>query len=87
MTQAHNRSTTGLEDEYDRVANLTPVKIIWGKEDAWIPSDTAQILKNALKAKEVVVVEEAGHLIHYDQPSRLAVEVALWLGSNDKIGT
>ncbi len=31
-------------------------------------------------------VEEAGHLIQYDQPSKLALEVGLWLGKHSKDG-
>lgn len=84
MVQAHYRDASDLESEYDRVGDLSPTQIIWGAEDAWIPVETAQRLKKALNAKEVVVVEEAGHLIQYDQPARLAVEVGLWLDKNGK---
>ncbi|KAK4694389.1 hypothetical protein P7C71_g3194, partial [Lecanoromycetidae sp. Uapishka_2] len=84
MVQAHNRETGALEGEYARVGDLSPTKIIWGLDDAWIPAETAQRLKEALNAEDVVTVQEAGHLIHYDQPSRLAVEIALWLEKHRK---
>jgi pimeloyl-ACP methyl ester carboxylesterase len=82
MVQAHNRNTGALEKEYGRVKALTPVKIIWGRDDAWIPAETAQRLNKALGAEEVVIIEEAGHLVHYDQPSKLALEVGLWLNKH-----
>jgi pimeloyl-ACP methyl ester carboxylesterase len=82
MVQAHRRDTAGLENNYSRVGVLLPTKIIWGRDDAWIPVDTAQELKEALGAEEVVVIEEAGHLVHYDQPGRLALEVGLWLSKH-----
>lgn len=79
MVQAHYRDAGTLEQGYAGVGAMQPVKIVWGKDDAWIPFATAQKLKEALNADEVAVVEDAGHLIHYDQPSRLALEVVLWL--------
>ena len=82
MVQAHHRDTSDIDSEYGRVGGRSPTKIIWGKDDAWLPVEIAHRLENALDAQEVVVVEEAGHLIQYDQPSRLAVEVGLWLNKN-----
>ena len=84
MVQAHHRETGVIEKEYARVGGLTPTKIIWGKEDAWIPVDTAQRLMEALNAEDVVIIEEAGHLVQYDQPARLALEVGLWLSQHSK---
>jgi pimeloyl-ACP methyl ester carboxylesterase len=84
MVQAHNRETGVIENEYTRVGGLAPTKIIWGKDDAWIPFETAQKLKNALNAEDMVIIEDAGHLVHYDQPGRLALEVGLWLSKQSK---
>lgn len=84
MVQAHNRDTGVLENEYARVGGLSPTKIIWGQDDAWLPFEIAHKLKKALNAEQVVVIEEAGHLIQYDQPSRLALEVGLWLAKHSK---
>jgi pimeloyl-ACP methyl ester carboxylesterase len=78
MIQAYQRHTE-LEERYGEIGDRIPVKVIWGKEDAWIPVERAEKLTKVIKAKEMVLVEEAGHLIHYDQPVRLAVEVATWL--------
>lgn len=84
MIQASYRNASDVENEYGRVRDRSPTKIIWGKEDAWLPVETAGRLQEALQAEEIVVVEEAGHLIQYDQPSRLALEVGLWLGKHSK---
>ena len=85
MVQAHYRDTGVLEDEYARVGGLSPTKIIWGRDDAWIPFETAYRLKKALNAEHLVIIEEAGHLVHYDQPGELALEVGLWLSKHSKI--
>ena len=84
MVQAHHRRTGVIEDQYSSVGEMVPTKIVWGKDDAWLPSETAERLGRALNTNEVVVIEEAGHLVQYDQPSKLAVEVGLWLHEHSK---
>ena len=84
IVQAHNRDTGVLENEYARVGDLSPTKIIWGQDDAWLPVEIASRLKKALNAEHLVIIEEAGHLVQYDQPSQLALEVGLWLSKNNK---
>lgn len=84
MVQAHNRDTGVLENEYARVGGLVPTKIVWGQDDAWIPVETAQRLQKALNAEDLAIIEEAGHLVQYDQPSKLALEVGLWLSKYGK---
>ena len=86
MVQAHNRDTGVLENEYARVGGLLPTNIIWGLNDAWLPVEIAQKLKKALNAEHLVIIEEAGHLVQYDQPSNLALEVGLWLSKHGKNG-
>jgi pimeloyl-ACP methyl ester carboxylesterase len=58
-----------------------PVRVIWGKEDRWIPVEIAKRLKEKLDAKDVVVIEGAGHLVMYDQEGRLGVELGWWLAN------
>jgi pimeloyl-ACP methyl ester carboxylesterase len=84
MVQAHYRDTRMLENGYARVGDLSPTKIIWVLNEAWILAETAQRLKKALNAEDVVVFDEAGHLVHYDLPGRLPLEVGLWLSKHSK---
>ena len=84
MVQAHHRDTGALERDYARVGGLSPTMIIWGRDDAWLPVETAYKLNKALSAEHLVIIEEAGHLVQYDQPGRLALEVGLWLSKNSK---
>lgn len=81
MVQANSRSTEDVEGRYHEVGKKMPVRVIWGKEDKWIPVGTAMRLKEKLDAKDVVVIEGAGHLVMYDQEGRLGVELGWWLGS------
>jgi pimeloyl-ACP methyl ester carboxylesterase len=54
-----------------------PVKVIWGREDRWIDVRDAHRLGEKLGAKEIIVIEKAGHLIMYDQPGQLGVELGV----------
>lgn len=79
MVQANSRSTEAVEGEYPRVGAKMPVRVIWGKEDQWIPVETAERLKKQLNARDVVLIEGAGHLVIYDQEGKLGLELGWWL--------
>lgn len=79
MIQANSRSTEEVEAKYPEVGEKIPVQIIWGKEDRWIPAETAERLKEKLHAERVVLIEDAGHLVMYDQEGMLGVELGWWL--------
>ncbi|KAL1850248.1 hypothetical protein Plec18167_007353 [Paecilomyces lecythidis] len=81
LLQADQRYAGDIEGRYAEVGNTIPVKVIWGKEDRWIPADYAVKLGRVIGAREVVLVEEAGHLIMFDQPERLATEIGIWLAT------
>ncbi|KAJ5272504.1 Alpha/Beta hydrolase protein [Penicillium angulare] len=79
MVQANSRSTEEVESRYPEVGRKIPVRIIWGKDDGWIPVETAWRLGDKLNAREVVLIDEAGHLVMYDQEGNLGVELGWWL--------
>ncbi|KAH8692324.1 Alpha/Beta hydrolase protein [Talaromyces proteolyticus] len=81
LCQANYRNTDAVEGRYAEVGTKLPVKIVWGKQDNWIPVETAYRLGEALRAKEVAVVENAGHLVMFDQPGQIGVELGRWLGA------
>ncbi|MGR6918741.1 alpha/beta fold hydrolase [[Actinomadura] parvosata] len=56
-----------------------PTRIVWGAQDAWIPTDTAQRLQGLIPTAELSLVEGAGHLIHHDAPVALMNEIRTWL--------
>lgn len=79
LCQANSRNTDEVEGRYGEIGEKVPVMIIWGQDDRWLPVETATRLGKALKAKEVVTIEGAGHLVMYDQGERLGVELGCWL--------
>lgn len=52
-----------------------PVHIVWGANDTWIPVDRAHRLHTAIPESTVRIIDNAGHLIQWDQPAVLAVEI------------
>jgi pimeloyl-ACP methyl ester carboxylesterase len=80
LVGAARRDVRGVEARYGEIASNMKVRVIWGRDDRWLPVETAKRLANALGEDVgcVRVIEEAGHLIMYDQPGRLGVELALW---------
>lgn len=79
IVQCQEQHAEEIMERYAEVGRDCPVKIIWGKEDNLIPVDRAQKLAAALGAQDVVLVEEAGHLVMLDQPEQLGVELSRWL--------
>lgn len=58
-----------------------PTHIVWGTEDAWIPSDRASRLHDVMPGSTLRLVEHAGHLIQLDAPALLAAELVGWTES------
>ena len=85
IVQTDQKDVEEVEGRYEQVGKNMPVKVIWGIEDRWIPVEAAERVGKALGAKKVVLVEEAGHLIMFDQPERLAFEIAFWLNEVDGV--
>ena len=84
--QASTRVSEDVERQYHKIGESgLPVRIMWGKEDKWVPCERAEKLKDLIGGKaEVVLVEDAGHLIHLDQPERLMAEILMFLGEVDQ---
>lgn len=77
--QCQEQHAEEILERYGEVGRDTPVKIIWGKGDDLIPVDRARKLAVAVSAKEVVLIDEAGHPVMLDRPEQLGVEISKWL--------
>lgn len=49
-----------------------PVTVLWGREDRWMPSAFADLLRSRLPQASFHWIEEAGHLVPEDAPALLA---------------
>ena len=81
IAQCDEQHADEIIGRYREVGRDIQIKIIWGKEDNLIPVDRAQKLAAAVGAREVVIIEEAGHLVMLDQTEQLGVELSKWLFS------
>ena len=73
-----------LEEIEPRLGEIEiPVRIVWGKDDTWIPHETALRLRDLIPGATAALVDGAGHLIHYDAPVALANELRAWLGRQE----
>ena len=77
IAAADERFTDEVQDRY--AALDLPVKVIWGREDTWIPVDRAHRLADLIPGAELDVVDDAGHLVHTDAPVHLAGLLQRWL--------
>lgn len=65
-------------------ATRCPVRIGWGRDDPWIPLAQAYELQSRFPGRpDVVVLDGAGHLTPYEQPSAVAAAVRGWLAADD----
>lgn len=77
IAAADERFTDDLQDRYGDLR--LPVKVIWGREDSWIPVDRATRLVQMIPGAELTIIDNAGHLVHHDAPAHLATTLHRWL--------
>ena len=77
ISQYDERFLTGNEERLDDLA--LPVQVVWGTEDAWIPTETGRRLSELILGADYVEVPQAGHLIQYDAPVALSNLMRSWL--------
>ncbi len=53
-----------------------PTLIIWGASDELLPREDADALAAAIPASQLVVYENTGHVVLWEQPERVATDVA-----------
>lgn len=69
-----------LAENERRLAQIDiPVRVLWGTEDAWIPTQRGEKIARAIPGATLQLIGGAGHLIHYDAPVPLTDELRTWL--------
>lgn len=63
---------TNFQEIYERVGQQgRDILIVWGKDDMNIPVEIGEMVQSVLLGSQMVVIEEAGHLPHYEQPDKV----------------
>jgi pimeloyl-ACP methyl ester carboxylesterase len=71
-----------LEENEERLGQIDiPVRVVWGADDAWIPTEIAEKVTDAIPGATLGLLDRASHLVHYDAPVPLMDELRLWLSS------
>jgi pimeloyl-ACP methyl ester carboxylesterase len=69
-----------LDENERRLGRIgVPVRILWGSRDAWLSSDIARRLQSLIPTAGLSLIDDAGHLVHYDAPVPLMDEIRAWL--------
>ncbi|MGP4081540.1 alpha/beta fold hydrolase [Pseudalkalibacillus sp. R45] len=77
IAQASQKYTDEVECLYNEIN--TPVLIVWGEQDTWIPIEKGHKLHSMIKSSEFVSIPNAGHLVQEDDPSRLLAYILKFL--------
>ncbi|GAA2246053.1 alpha/beta hydrolase [Herbiconiux moechotypicola] len=66
-------------------AIATPTLLVAADRDDITPIEAQHALQAAMPAAELVVLDEVGHLIHYERPCEAAAAIELFLGERPRI--
>ena len=84
--RAWRETLQGLIDEEPAAATTrigVPALIIWGDADRVVTRADQQRLLAALPRSRLVVYEGVGHVVHWEQPARVAEDVATFVAGLD----
>jgi len=59
-----------------------PTLIIWGERDELLPLHDGYLLAAAIPGSRLVVYEDTGHLVLWEQPDRVAIDLADFVGTS-----
>jgi pimeloyl-ACP methyl ester carboxylesterase len=69
LSTIRNGLLDSFEDTYIRVGSLQkPTLLFWGRNDSTVPFDHSRIIQNALPHAEFHVIENCGHIPHFEKP-------------------
>jgi pimeloyl-ACP methyl ester carboxylesterase len=77
IAQADSAYTDEVQPLYARIS--TPVLILWGREDTWIPLERGKVLHAMIPNSLLQTIPDAGHLVIEEQPDRLVEKVRPFL--------
>lgn len=64
-------------EELDKIH--APTLIIWGDQDAYLPRSDQETLEAAITGSQLVVYPGSGHAVHWEEPERVASDLAAFI--------
>jgi pimeloyl-ACP methyl ester carboxylesterase len=77
IAQADSSYTDEVQPLYASIER--PVRILWGREDTWIPVEKGEKLRRTIPNAELTVIDDAGHLVIEEKPDQLAASIRAFL--------
>jgi len=69
LSSLRNKMVDGFPETYEQLGKLdTSVLLLWGRNDTTLPLSQCQSLLRLLPRAEFHVIENAGHIPHYERP-------------------
>lgn len=77
IAQNDQRYTDEIEGRYGEIQS--PVLILWGEEDRWIPPQKGERLHEAIPNSELKTIPECGHRVQEDAPEAVVTHLTGFL--------
>lgn len=77
IAQADSAYTDDIQSLYGQISS--PVLILWGREDTWIPLKQGEALHDMIQGSLFCVIPDAGHLVIEEKPEQLIQEIRPFL--------
>ena len=81
IAQASSDYTDQVEPAYGQIS--TPVLILWGREDSWIPIERGEHLHHLIPGSVFHEISDAGHLVIEERPDELVEKIRPFLSVTD----
>ncbi len=82
IAQADSADTDDVQPLYTQISS--PVLILWGREDTWIPPERGEALHDMIPGSIFRVIPDAGHLVIEELPDQLIGEIRPFLQNENK---
>lgn len=77
IAQSDSTYTDAVQPLYALISS--PVLILWGREDVWIPLERGEALHDMIPGSILRVIPHAGHLVIEEKPAQLIEEIHTFL--------
>jgi pimeloyl-ACP methyl ester carboxylesterase len=84
LSTLRNKILDGFPKVYEQLGRLnTPVMLLWGRHDRTLPLDQSDPLLMLIPQAEFHIIENCGHIPHYERPELVNPILIEFLAKND----
>ena len=82
LSTLRSKTVNGFPEIYQRLGKLEmPVLLFWGRNDRTLPLEQSRDILSAVPRAEFRILENCGHIPHYEKPDELNLILAQFLNS------